>query len=69
MVEGLMWSTLLKELREIVWLASMVGGLSVAGVMLAVFWCIHEKRMALMLGAASWSTLAKSQLTAVGGRA
>lgn len=30
------WSALRSELREIVWLASMVGGLSVAGVGLAV---------------------------------
>jgi hypothetical protein len=31
-----MWSTLREELREIVWLASLVGGLSIAGVVLAV---------------------------------
>jgi hypothetical protein len=31
-----MWSTLRNELREIVWLASLVGGLSIAGVVLAV---------------------------------
>jgi hypothetical protein len=30
------WSTLRNELREIVWLASMVGGLSALGVGLAV---------------------------------
>jgi hypothetical protein len=31
-----MWSTFRNEVREIAWLASMVGGLSVAGVMIAV---------------------------------
>jgi hypothetical protein len=31
-----MWSTLRNELREIVWLASLAGGLSIAGVVLAV---------------------------------
>jgi hypothetical protein len=31
-----MWSTVREELREIVWLASLVGGLSIAGVVLAV---------------------------------
>ena len=31
-----MWSTFREELREIVWLASFVGGLSIAGVGLAV---------------------------------
>lgn len=30
------WSSLRNELREIVWLASVVGGLSVTGVTLAV---------------------------------
>jgi hypothetical protein len=31
-----MWSILRNEVREIVWLASLVGGLSLAGVVLAV---------------------------------
>ena len=31
-----MWSTLRNELREIVWLASLIGGLSLAGMALAV---------------------------------
>jgi hypothetical protein len=31
-----MWNAMRSELREFVWLASMVGGLSVAGVGLAV---------------------------------
>lgn len=31
-----MWNTLWEELREVVWLASVVGGLSVLGVGLAV---------------------------------
>ena len=31
-----MWNSVREELREIVWLASVVGGLSVAGVSLAV---------------------------------
>lgn len=31
-----MWNTLWEELREMVWLASMIGGLSVLGVGLAV---------------------------------
>jgi hypothetical protein len=31
-----MWSILRDEVREIVWLASLVGGLSVAGVVLAL---------------------------------
>ena len=31
-----MWTAFRNELREIAWLASMVGGMSVAGVMLAV---------------------------------
>ena len=31
-----MWNTVWDELREVVWLASLVGGLSVAGVGLAV---------------------------------
>lgn len=31
-----MWSTFRNELREIVWLASLVGGLSITGVALAV---------------------------------
>lgn len=31
-----MWNTLWEELREVVWLASMIGGLSVLGVGLAV---------------------------------
>jgi hypothetical protein len=31
-----MWSTLRNELREIVWLASLIGGLSIAGVVLAM---------------------------------
>jgi hypothetical protein len=31
-----MWTFLRNELREIVWLASIVGGLSIMGVMLAV---------------------------------
>jgi hypothetical protein len=31
-----MWTFLRSELREIVWLASIVGGLSIMGVMLAV---------------------------------
>ena len=31
-----MWNTLLDELREVVWLASVVGGLSVLGVAVAV---------------------------------
>ena len=31
-----MWSTIVEELREMAWLASVVAGLSVAGVSLAV---------------------------------
>lgn len=31
-----MWNTLWDELREMVWLASVIGGLSVVGVGLAV---------------------------------
>ena len=31
-----MWNTLWEELREMVWLASLIGGLSVLGVGLAV---------------------------------
>ena len=31
-----MWNAFCEEVREIVWLASLVGGLSVAGVGLAV---------------------------------
>jgi hypothetical protein len=31
-----MWSILRNEVREIIWLASLVGGLSLAGVVLAV---------------------------------
>jgi hypothetical protein len=31
-----MWSTLRDELRELAWLASFVGGLSITGVGLAV---------------------------------
>jgi hypothetical protein len=31
-----MWSIVRDELREIVWVASMIGGLSVVGVSLAV---------------------------------
>ena len=31
-----MWSIMRDELREIVWAASMIGGLSVAGISLAV---------------------------------
>lgn len=31
-----MWNTLWNELREMVWLASMIGGLSMLGVVLAV---------------------------------
>lgn len=31
-----MWNTLWEELREVVWLASVIGGLSVLGVGLAV---------------------------------
>ena len=31
-----MWNTLWNELREMVWLASVIGGLSVVGVGLAV---------------------------------
>ena len=31
-----MWNTFWEELREVVWLASVVGGLSVLGVGLAV---------------------------------
>lgn len=31
-----MWNTLWEELREMVWLASVIGGLSVLGVGLAV---------------------------------
>ena len=31
-----MWSILRNEVREIVWLASLVGGLPLAGVVLAV---------------------------------
>jgi hypothetical protein len=30
------WNAVLEELREVVWLASVVGGLSVAGVGLAI---------------------------------
>jgi hypothetical protein len=33
---GQMWSIVRDELREIVWVASMIGGLSVVGVSLAV---------------------------------
>ena len=38
-----MWDQVRNELRELVWLASMVGGLSLLGVVLAV-------ALALMLG-------------------
>jgi hypothetical protein len=31
-----MWKSVLDEARELVWLASLVGGLSVAGVGLAI---------------------------------
>lgn len=31
-----MWNTLWDELREIAWMASMIGGLSIVGVSLAV---------------------------------
>lgn len=31
-----MWNTLWDELREMIWLASVIGGLSVVGVGLAV---------------------------------
>ena len=31
-----MWKSLLAEAREVVWLASLIGGLSAAGVSLAV---------------------------------
>ena len=31
-----MWNTIQQEMREVVWLASVVGGLSVVGVGLAV---------------------------------
>jgi hypothetical protein len=31
-----MWKSVLDEAREVVWLASLVGGLSVAGVGLAI---------------------------------
>jgi hypothetical protein len=30
------WKTVFEELREVVWLASVIGGLSVAGVGLAI---------------------------------
>ena len=31
-----MWNTVWDELREIAWMASVIGGLSVAGISLAV---------------------------------
>jgi hypothetical protein len=33
---GRMWNAVREELREVVWLASVIGGLSAAGVGLAV---------------------------------
>jgi hypothetical protein len=39
------WSSLRDELREIVWLASVVGGLSIMGVTLAVMLAQAVARM------------------------
>ena len=41
-----MWDQVRNELRELVWLASMVGGLSVLGVVLAVALALTLVRLA-----------------------
>lgn len=41
-----MWDQVRNELRELVWLASMVGGLSVLGVVLAVALALTFVRLA-----------------------
>jgi len=48
------WSTLRVELREIAWLASIIGGLSVVGVGLAVTLALALDSWASWVPAATW---------------
>ena len=45
-----MWNSLRHELREVIWLASIVGGLSVLGVALAVALAVMVERLPAVMG-------------------